>query len=188
MRVYRPAAFAVIVVLVAAGCSHGAESGNPEESAPPARMQVPSPAPSRAVPSPKAAPTQAPRATSTPLPAPSASPAPPAPTATPTPVKAVPRLSPDAAPEILDVQVSETTVSPGDNVYGSVVTSSNVASVEARIGGYGMSLHKTGVGRFELAYKVGTLPWFVRGNFTMQVIARNARGDAVTRSIPLTVR
>ncbi|HEX3458445.1 MAG TPA: hypothetical protein VHR97_10865 [Candidatus Baltobacteraceae bacterium] len=103
-------------------------------------------------------------------------------------MKTVPRLSPDAAPEILDVQVSETTVAPGDNVYGSVVTSSNVASVEARIGGYGMSLHKTGVGRFELAYKVGTLPWFVRGNFTMQVIARNAHGVAVTRSIPLTVR
>ncbi len=103
-------------------------------------------------------------------------------------MKTVPRFAPDAAPEILDVQVSETTVSPGDSVHGSVVTSSNVASVEARIGGYGMSLHKIGMGRFELTYKIGALPWFVRGNFTMQVIARNARGDAVTRSIPLTVR
>jgi hypothetical protein len=88
----------------------------------------------------------------------------------------------------LDVQVSETEVQPGDNVSGSVVTSSNVASVEARIGGYAVTLQKVGVGRFALTYKVGELPWFVRGNFTMQVIARNARGASVVRDIPLKVR
>lgn len=86
------------------------------------------------------------------------------------------------------MQVSETTVQPGDSVSGRVLTSSNVASVEARIGGYAVTLQKTGVGRFALTYKVGQLPWFVHGNFTMQVIARNTRGDAVTREIPLTVR
>lgn len=98
------------------------------------------------------------------------------------------RLAPDAAPQILDVAVSETSVHPGDRVFGRVVTSSNVASVEARIGGYAVSLVKVGVGRFELTYTVGPLPWFVHGNFTMQVIARNTRGDATTRAIPLTVR
>jgi hypothetical protein len=105
----------------------------------------------------------------------------------PTP-KHVPRLAPQAAPQILGVAVSETTVQPGDRVFGRVVTTSNVASVEARIGGYAVSLVKTGVGRFELRYTVGPLPWFIHGNFTMQVIARNTRGDAVTRAIPLTVR
>jgi hypothetical protein len=99
----------------------------------------------------------------------------------------VPHLSSEAAPRILDVAVSETTVRPGDRVSGSVVTSSNVASVEARIGGYAVSLVKVGVGRFALAYTVGPLPWFVHGNFTMQVIARNPRGDVTMRSIPLTV-
>jgi hypothetical protein len=102
--------------------------------------------------------------------------------------KRVTRLPADAAPRILDVAVSETTVRPGDHVYGRVVTSSNVASVEARIGGYAVSLAKVGVGRFELAYTVGSLPWFVHGNFTMKVTARNTRGDAVTRAVPLTVR
>lgn len=100
----------------------------------------------------------------------------------------MPRIAPDAAPRILAVAVSETTVHPGDRVSGSVVTSSNVASVEARIGGYAMSLAKTGVGRFTLSYTVAPLPWFVRGNFTMRVIAKNTRGDTVERTIPLTVR
>jgi hypothetical protein len=130
-------------------------------------------------------------ATPTPSPTPS-----PAPVVTPKhlgaslppPPKKVPRIAANAAPQILNVAVSETAVSPGDRVFGRVVTTSNVASVEARIGGYAVSLVKTGVGRFELTYKVGPLPWFVRGNFTMQVIARNTRGDAVTRAIPLTVR
>ncbi|HEY1869120.1 MAG TPA: hypothetical protein VGG70_12555 [Candidatus Cybelea sp.] len=129
----------------------------------------------------------------TPAPAATASPsAPPAANrasaALPPPPKRVPRAAPDAAPQILDVAVSETSVHPGDRVFGRVVTSSNVASVEARIGGYGVSLAKVGVGRFELTYTVGPLPWFVRGNFTMQLTARNTRGDTATRAIPLTVR
>lgn len=84
--------------------------------------------------------------------------------------------------------MSETAVHSGDTVSGSVVTTSNVASVEARIGGYAVNLAKTGVGRFALTYTVAPLPWFVRGNFTMRVIAKNTRGDAVERAIPLTVR
>jgi hypothetical protein len=103
-------------------------------------------------------------------------------------VKKVPRLPPDAAPQILGVAVSETTVHPGDTVSGRVVTTSNVAAVQARIGGYAMSLPKVGVGRFALTYTVAPLPWFVRGNFTLEVIAKNTRGVSVERSIALTVR
>lgn len=102
--------------------------------------------------------------------------------------KKVLRLASDVPPQILAIAVSETAVKPGDRVSGSVVTSSNVASVEARIGGYAVSLSKVSVGRFALTYTVGPLPWFVRGTFTMHVTARNERGDAATRAIPLTVR
>ncbi|MBV9264051.1 MAG: hypothetical protein JO324_06990 [Candidatus Eremiobacteraeota bacterium] len=96
-------------------------------------------------------------------------------------------MIPDAAPQILAVSMSETTVHPGDDVSGNVVTSSNVASVQARIGGYAVTLTKVGIGRFALTYHVG-VPWFVRGNFTMHVIARNTRGDTVARSIPIRLR
>lgn len=105
----------------------------------------------------------------------------------PAPVKVVLR-PPDAAPQILDVAVSETVVHPGDRVSGRVVTTSNVASVQARIGGYAMTLNKVGIGCFALSYTVAPLPWFVHGNFTMRVIARNTRGDTAERAIPLTVR
>ncbi|MBV8723795.1 MAG: hypothetical protein JO351_00600 [Candidatus Eremiobacteraeota bacterium] len=99
----------------------------------------------------------------------------------------VPRLIPDAAPQILAVSMTETTVHPGDDVSGNVVTSSNVASVQARIGGYAVTLTKVGVGRFALTYHV-SVPWFVRGNFAMRVVARNTRGDTVERSVPIQLR
>ncbi len=174
---------------VLAGCGHAAKSTRsqpspatgtsaaPSPSAVPAATQRPAPVGVKK----GQAPAPAPSGTGTSAPAAAA-------TALPLAARKVPRLPPDAPPQILDVQISETVVSPGDSVEGDVVTSSNVASVEARIGGYAVSLRKTGVGRFALTYRVGPLPWFVHGNFTMQVIARNARGTTTAREIPLTVR
>jgi hypothetical protein len=124
--------------------------------------------------------------------APTATPAP-APTQTPPRVlppaivRHVVRLPPDAAPKILAVAMSETTIHHGDRVSGSVVTTSNVASVQARVGGYAMTLNKIGVGRFTLRCIVN-VPWFVRGNFTLRVIATNTNGATAERVIPLTVR
>lgn len=113
-----------------------------------------------------------------------------APTVPPTPrPTATPQiLAPDAAPKILSIQISETTVHSGDTVSGTVVTSSNVASVEVRVAGYSASLPKIGVGRFALNYRLGNLPFFVHGTYDMQVIARNARGDSARQSLPITVR
>jgi zona occludens toxin (predicted ATPase) len=164
------------------GCTHPAHTATSTQSPSPSASRPPrAPAAQNPSPSATSAPSVTPWATS-----PAA--APKHVSALPSPAKKVEKLPPGAAPQILGVDVSETTVAPGDRVLGRVMTSSNVASVEARIGGYAVSLEKVGVGRFELAYKVGPLPWFVHGNFTMQVTARNTRGDSVTRAIPLTVR
>lgn len=169
-----------------AGCSHAAHSGGAGPS--PAPRTPPRPGASQ-----RAGVAKPGQATATPPAAsPSASPAstaPPSPVVTPPRLAVkVPRLAPNAAPQILAVAISETTVHPGDTVSGSVVTTSNVASVQARIGGYAMTLVKTGVGRFALTYTVAPLPWFIRGTFNMRVIATNTRGDTVERTIPLTVR
>jgi hypothetical protein len=175
--------------LALAGCSHVANKAASQQSPAPAQphQHLPPEAPRlSARPSERPAPTLAPspQPTSSPSPSPAATAVA---TETPTPLT-VERLPAAAPPQILDVAVSRTTVQPGDRVFGRVVTSSNVASVEARIGNYSVNLAKVGVGRFELTYTVGPLPWFIRGHFTMHVIARNARGDAAVRAIPLTVR
>ncbi|MGB8964321.1 MAG: hypothetical protein WCB99_01655 [Candidatus Cybelea sp.] len=187
MRKVHAAVWGVAMLAALVACSHGSGVTGPQQR--PSRV----PAHRRtSVPGPFLGPAPSPKETrfeAIQTPSPSASPAAKqAPTLAPAEqrVKVV-RLTPDAAPRILDVAMSETTVRPGDRVSGSVVTSSNVASVEARIGGYAVSLVKVGVGRFALAYAVGALPWFVHGDFKMQVIARNPRGDAAIRTISLTV-
>jgi hypothetical protein len=180
-----PWAVCIAAALVApVGCSRGTQASHPS---PLPRGTAAQPAPP---PHPTATPTASATAAATapvitPTPAPSGQPTT---AAAPRLAKRVPRVASEAPPQILAISVSETTVRPGDRVSGSVITSSNVASVEARIGGYAMSLSKVGVGKFALTYKVAPLPWFIRGNFTLQVIARNTRGDAATRAIPLTVR
>jgi hypothetical protein len=171
----------IAILLALGGCSHPSRITNPHPTPtarPRAATMPPSPAATAAATStaPVVTPSSVPNATGKPM------------TLLPPAPKKVARLLPAAAPQILGVAISETLVHPGDRVFGRVVTTSNVASVEARIGGYAMSLAKVGVGRFELTYTVGPLPWFVHGNFTMLVIARNTRGDSVTRDIPLTVR
>lgn len=162
-----------IALMMMAACTHATQSQAPSHASPAPHVQR-SGAPS------SASPAVSPSATASP-------PAEPLRALSPRIVKHIVRLPPDAAPKILAVAVSETTVHSGDNVSGSVVTSSNVASVQARVGGYAMPLNKVGVGRFALTYKVN-LPWFIRGNFAMRVIATNTRGDTVERVIPLRVR
>jgi hypothetical protein len=185
--------FIAAFALVLAACSQAVHEPVSQQSpaARPHQHLPPSTVP--AAPAPKPSERQPQRPAATIAPSPQASALPPSPgaaqlaTQAPTP-PTVQRLPAGAPPQILHVDVSRTTVQPGDRVFGRVLTTSNVASVEARIGSYSVRLAKVGVGRFELTYTVGPLPWFVRGHFTMDVIARNARGDAARRAIPLTVR
>jgi hypothetical protein len=94
----------------------------------------------------------------------------------------------DAPPRILAMTMSSSVVHSGDVVSGTVQTTSNVASVEARIAGFSSALRKVGVGTFTLSYRVPRLPFFLKRTWTIDVVARNTRGDAVRSSIPITVR
>ena len=97
-------------------------------------------------------------------------------------------VSSAAAPEIVSLSISTPVVRSGQTVMGNVETSTNVASVEARIGGYSSSLRKTGEGHFSLDYRVPYVPFFLKRTYTVQLIARNTRGDAVSTTFPITVR
>lgn len=101
---------------------------------------------------------------------------------------APPIAAPDSAPVIVSVSLTPTVVQAGQTVSGTVITSSNVASVEARIGGYAASLTKTGVGEFHLTYPVPNLPPLLRRRYAVEVTARNTRGDRASTQTSITVR
>lgn len=89
---------------------------------------------------------------------------------------------------IVGVQIDKTVVQSGDTVSGTVETSLNVASVEARIATYGISVPKVGPGHFALNYQVPNVPFFFRKTYDMVIIARNTAGDQTRRTIPITIR
>ena len=101
---------------------------------------------------------------------------------------AVLMLPPDAPPRIVATHLSAQVVRPGDLVSGSVETSSNVASVVARVGSYVQPLERTSVGNFRVAMRVPRVPFFMRGHWTLSFIAKNTAGVQVVTSMPITLR
>jgi hypothetical protein len=123
----------------------------------------------------------------TPTPGPSASPnASASPTPMPTPT--ILMLAPDAPPQILWIGMSSTAPHAGDTMLVTVLCSSNVASVELRVGGFGQGMTKTDVGHFESTSQVPRLPFFMNHNLTLQIIARNTAGAATEKDVPVQVR
>ncbi len=123
-------------------------------------------------------------------PSPSISPpATPSPTPSPVATPTILMLPPDAAPQILWYSISTTTPHAGDVVFGIVLCSSNVASVELRVGSFlGINLTKVNVGHFEGNYVIPKIPFFVSHKFTMQIIARNTAGVAAENDFQMQVR
>lgn len=202
---------ALIVLAAVAALEWYAHTAVPRDGAPKPVQAVPAPTGSAAIaasPSPTAAGSPVVYVQATPAPSPTAAPSAGPPAATPPPATSPPATpepmvtlapgvalprnprmrKPDAPPEIIALTLSTPVAHPGQIVSGTVETTSNVASVEARIAGYSSNLHKVGEGEFRLSYKVPQLPFFLRRTYTVQVIARNSRGDAVTSSVPITIR
>jgi hypothetical protein len=132
-----------------------------------------------------------PVASPSPAPVPTVSPAPlPTPSLAPTPLPTptILMLAPDAPPQILWTILSSTTPRAGDTISGTVLTSSNVASVELRVGGFGMNATKVDVGHFEWSFTVPKLPILSSHTFALEIIARNAAGVIARRSTTVKVR
>lgn len=104
----------------------------------------------------------------------------------------MPIAQPHDRPRIILAQVNPTTVHSGDVVHGRVLTTSNVASVEAKIEGISAGLQRRDVGDFSLDYTVPDIPfWFrplMRSSYTLHIIARNVDGVQATRDVEITVR
>lgn len=186
---------------IAAASAAPSPSDSPAASAPPV-VYVPKTSPSpvassapaspAAVPSPSAGPSSTPAPTSTPY-ATASQAIVEEPMVAATLAPHISRVTPmrepaDAPPRILSMSLSTPVAHGGQVVSGTVQTTSNVASVEARIGGYSSAMQKVGVGKFVMTYKVPNLPFFLHRTYNIEVIARNSKGEAVRSSVPITIR
>jgi len=98
-------------------------------------------------------------------------------------------LRPHDPPEIYGVSISPSSAGAGAVVSGSVSTSSNVASVVASVAGITSGVPKVGVGQFAMSYQLpGVIPPFVKGSYTIVVIARNVDGVSTSRGVGFTLR
>jgi hypothetical protein len=96
-------------------------------------------------------------------------------------------VSSTSAPQIVAVNISSQTVHSGDTISGTVVTSSNVASVEAKIATITIGVPKISIGHFALNYVVPNVPFFFHGTYPMTIVARNTAGQSVQRVISIKV-
>jgi hypothetical protein len=100
-----------------------------------------------------------------------------------------PVAAPDDPPRIVAVEMSAREIRAGQTILGHVTTSTNVASVEARVRGYSAVFSKRGVGEFALNYTLPSMiPWFVHGTYMVRVIARNTAGVQAVRELPVRLR
>jgi hypothetical protein len=100
---------------------------------------------------------------------------------------AAPLAAPSEQPRIVSVWLSKTEFLPGERVAARIITTTNVASLEIRVEGYGRVLPRTDFGRFEGALTVPQLPAFLHRAFTLQILARNAGGVAAKTTVPIRV-
>lgn len=95
---------------------------------------------------------------------------------------------PSNLPRIIAINISEVNIHSGDKMSGDIRTTPNVKTVEIRIEGWGMPIPRQRPGLFAMSGQIPQLPFFVKGNYTLQVIARNASGLYTERDIPISLR
>ncbi len=117
-----------------------------------------------------------------PVPAPGAQAAP-SPSPLPTPLV----LPDNAPPQILAVMLSDPVFHSGETVSGTIVTSTNVASVQIHLAGHTVHIPQTHAGIWEWTYRLPHIPFFLRGRYTAQIQASNGAGS-VERDLPISVR
>lgn len=93
-----------------------------------------------------------------------------------------------APPQILRVDLSKIDIGAGDHVTGEVVTSANVKTVHALIVGQSVDLTRSRVGHFPIFFTVpAPVPFFFKGDQSVEFIARDATGARTSRTISFHV-
>ena len=95
---------------------------------------------------------------------------------------------PHGVPVITSTYLSTHDIKAGQSVSGRVETSDNVGYVEARIEYRAIPMHHDGPGKFSIKYTVPWwLPFWLRHEWTLQIIARSIDGVEAKESMPITV-
>ena len=130
-------------------------------------------------------PTPPPSASATPSPPPSVSATPfPAPTPLPTPLV----LPPPAPPQILAVKFRDSVLHSGDTMLVTVITSTNVAAVELRVGGSVIRFPRTDFGIWQLSYKLPPIPRRFRHDYAAEIVAWNSTNLTAKRDVTIALR
>jgi hypothetical protein len=92
------------------------------------------------------------------------------------------------APKIERIWLSERDFHAHDLARVQVTTTTNAASVEARIESYGRALRKASPGQFVGALRVPELPPFLRRSFDLRFIVRNSLGISRQEAVEVRLR
>jgi hypothetical protein len=99
-----------------------------------------------------------------------------------------PVAAPNAPPRIVRMWVSTLRIEPGSWFDGTIVASSNVASVEVRTAAFSINSTHAGPGIFRFHTHVLELPPLSRGHsYELYFIARNTAGVEEVEEAPLNV-
>jgi hypothetical protein len=99
-----------------------------------------------------------------------------------------PVAAPNAPPRIVRIWVSTLTIEPGSWFDGTILTSTNVASVEVRTAAFSINSKHVAPGVYRFHTHVLELPPLSRRHwYELYIIARNTPGDAQIEEAPLRV-
>lgn len=94
----------------------------------------------------------------------------------------------DAPPRILAMQFSSDDVRRGQEWAGTIVTTTNVASVEIRTNLFSVDVPRRGFGDFRFTLRVYDVPPIFIRAYRVRVLARNSAGDTVEEDLPFRIR
>ncbi|MBV9700100.1 MAG: hypothetical protein JO078_08240 [Candidatus Eremiobacteraeota bacterium] len=95
---------------------------------------------------------------------------------------------PDAPPRILAIRFSTLTIRPGIWFDGTMICSTNVASVEVRTAAFSINSEHVGPGVYRFHTRVLELPPLSRRHwYELDIIARNTAGTEMIERAPLRV-
>ena len=96
--------------------------------------------------------------------------------------------APEATPKVLAVQLSSTSVHMGDTWSGTIITTTNVASLEVQSPSFVFNAKRVAYGKFRFTLRWLFIEPLYRREYTVAFVARNAAGVATKRDVTVNFR